>query len=401
MLDLDRDPVPGDPYEVNELARRLGDFADDVASALRSVRGLGGDTAVQEWAGLSGEEYRSQFGDLPGELDKLERSYRLASGALDDYWPQLQTAQADADRALAHGRTARADLDAAKELAAQAAGLRDTAATTAEHALHEASHAGIRNKHWWEKAVDFVADHWDQIIAACKIIVAVLGIVVMIIGGPLAWLVLAAAILVLADTITKYLKGQASLWDVLFAALDCIPMFKGLTTAGGLLKMARELPTLLKSGKTLENIANSIHKGAGGLRNAAQDMKDLYKGLRSGAEDEAKAGRSMEGRCKGSDPIDMVTGEMLMSHTDVRLPGLLPLVIERHHVSSFRSGHSFGPAWMSTFDERLELDSDGVVCASADGMLQVCPVPESGCPVLPSHGPRHPLTWDGTPGGTA
>ena len=44
---LDRDPVPGDPYEVKELARKLGDFLDDVGSALRSVRGLDGDSAVQ------------------------------------------------------------------------------------------------------------------------------------------------------------------------------------------------------------------------------------------------------------------------------------------------------------------------------------------------------------------
>jgi RHS repeat-associated protein len=468
VLDLDRDPVPGDPFEVRELARKLGDFADDVAGALRSVRGLNGDSVVREWAGLSGDAYRDQFGELPGRLDKLERSYRLASGALDDYWPKLETAQGDADRALAQGRTARqelesaqsqltnadawvkrareksaayqddpkpnvpppsaeevraasrnatdanaahttastavhaaqAKLDAAKQLAADAAQLRDDAASTAQHALHEASDAGIKNKHWWEKAVDWVADHWDDIIAVCKVIVAVLGIVVLIIGGPLAWLVLAAAILVLADTVMKYLQGKASLWDVLFAALDCIPMFKGLTTAGGFLKMARELPALLKSGKALENIANSIRKGATGLKNVAQDMKDLYKGLRSGAENEAKAGKAMKGRCKGGDPVDMVTGEMLMSQTDVSLPGLLPLTIERHHVSSFRSGRWFGAAWMSIFDERLELDADGAVCAHADGMLQVYPVPRPGQPVLPSHGPRRPLIWDGAPGGT-
>src|SRR5947208_632084 len=89
VLDLDRDPVPGDPYEVKDLARRLGGFADDVGQALRSVRGLGGDSAVQEWAGLSGDEYRSQFGDLPGELEKLEKSYRMAGSALDAYWPKL------------------------------------------------------------------------------------------------------------------------------------------------------------------------------------------------------------------------------------------------------------------------------------------------------------------------
>ncbi|MFF6960340.1 RHS repeat-associated core domain-containing protein [Streptomyces sp. NPDC008317] len=447
VLDLDRDPVPGDPFEVKELARKLGDFADDVASALRSVRGLSGDTVVQEWAGLSGDAYRQQFGDLPGELDKLERSYRLASGALDDYWPKLETAQGDADRALAQGRTARqeldtaksqltnadawvkraqdksksyqedpkpdvpppsaeevraaarnatdaqsahttastavhsaqAKLDAAKQLAADAAQLRDDAASTAQHALHEASDAGIRNKHWWEKAVDWVADHWDDIIAVCKVIVAVLGIVVLIIGGPLAWLVLAAAVLVLADTVMKYLQGQASLWDVLFAALDCIPMFKGLTTAGGLLKMARELPALLKSGRALENIANSVRKGAASLGETSRMLKKLFT-------------------C--GDPIDMATGEMVMSATDAELPGVLPLVIERTHRTNFRGGRWFGPTWASTLDQRLVLDDQGVRFTTADGMTLDYPIPGPGLPVMPVTGPRWPLTWDGTPGGT-
>ncbi|MCM2427775.1 DUF6531 domain-containing protein [Streptomyces sp. RKAG337] len=446
VLDLDRDPVPGDPFEVKELARKLGDFADDVSSALRSVKGLSGNNAVQDWAGLAGDAYREQFGDLPGELTKLEKSYRLASGALETYWPKLETAQADADRALAQGRTARQDLDAAKttqgtandwvkragdkskeyqadpkpgveppsadevrtatrnaldasnaqksantavhdaqqrldaakELAAQAAHLRDTAASTAEHALHEASDAGIKNKHWWEKAVDWVADHWDDIVAVCKVIVAVLGIVVMIIGGPLAWIVLAAALVVLADTLVKYAQGKASLWDVAFAALDCIPMFKGLTTAGGLLKMAKELPALLKSGKALENVANSIRKGAGAMRQTGRDIKKLVT-------------------C--GDPVDMATGELVMSTTDIELPGVLPLILERHHRSSYRAGRWFGKSWASTLDQRLWADDEGVRFTSADGMVLYYPVPQSTAPVMPVEGPRLPLTWDGLPAG--
>src|SRR5882757_8814164 len=461
VLDLDRDPVPGDPYEVKELARKLGDFADDVGSALRSVRGLDGDSAVQGWMGLSGDAYRQQFGDLPGELDKLERSYRLASGALDGYWPQLETAQADADRALAQGRTAKADLDAAstqlstadawvkraqaksteyqadpkpgvpppseadvraatrsatdassahasastavhdaqqrldaaKELAAQAAGVRDRAADSAEHALHEASDAGIKNKHWWEKAVDFVADHWDDIVAVCKVIVAVLGIVVLIIGGPLAWIVLAAALVVLADTLIKYAQGKASLWDVAFAALDCIPMFKGLTTAGGLLKMARELPTLLKSGEALERIATSIRK-SGSL------AKDLGESLRNGGRNAIEKGRDFVSRLKGGDPIDLVTGEMLMQETDLELPGLLPVVLRRTHLSTYRYGRWFGVSWASMLDERVEADDEGLVFAAADGMLLVYPHPEPGsAPVFPEHGPRWSLELDAGPDG--
>ncbi|MCL2734417.1 MAG: DUF6531 domain-containing protein, partial [Actinomycetia bacterium] len=236
----------------------------------------------------------------------------------------------------------------------------------------------IHNKHWWEKAVDWVADHWDDIVAACKIIVAVLGIVVMIIGGPLAWLVLAAAVIVLADTVMKYLQGKASLWDVLFAALDCIPMFKGLTTAGGLLKMARELPSLIKSGKALENIANSVRKGATALRDTGRDIKKLVT-------------------C--GDPVDVASGDLVMSATDVELPGVLPLVLERHHRSSFRDGQWFGASWSSTLDQCLLLDDQGVLFTTADGMTLYYPVPEPGVPVMPAEGPRWPLAWDGIPGG--
>jgi hypothetical protein len=57
-LDLDEDPVPDDPYDVKDLAKTLGDLADDVGTALRSVRGLGGDTALLDWVGMSGDAFR-------------------------------------------------------------------------------------------------------------------------------------------------------------------------------------------------------------------------------------------------------------------------------------------------------------------------------------------------------
>jgi hypothetical protein len=41
-------------------------------------------------------------------------------------------------------------------------------------------------------------------------------------------------LVLLADAITKYLQGQASLWDVAWAALSCIPGTKGLTTVAAI-----------------------------------------------------------------------------------------------------------------------------------------------------------------------
>jgi hypothetical protein len=139
--------------------------------------------------------------------------------------------------------------------------------------LHEVWDAGIKNRHWWEKAVHWVADPWDEIVTVCKWIVAILGIVVMIIGGPLAWLVVAAALLVLADTVMKYIQGKASLWDVLFAVLECIPMTKGLTSLG---KLAE------------------LYKAGGFLKIGAEGVKGAVTGLKSMAALVRSAGSSMK-----------------------------------------------------------------------------------------------------------
>ncbi len=99
------------------------------------------------------------------------------------------------------------------------------------------------------------------------------------------------------------------------------------------------------------------------------------------------------------EPIDVATGAMLMTQTDLALPGTLPLEFTRTHLSSYRGGVCFGPTWISTLDECLQIDGEGVVFAAADGMRLVYPVPEPGVPTMPVKGPRWPLEWDGKPDG--
>ncbi|WP_460429206.1 RHS repeat-associated core domain-containing protein, partial [Amycolatopsis endophytica] len=96
-------------------------------------------------------------------------------------------------------------------------------------------------------------------------------------------------------------------------------------------------------------------------------------------------------RCE-NDPVDVATGEMVLGQTDVELGGLLPLVLRRTHVSSYRAGRSFGRTWASTVDQRLEFDGLGVVYVADDGMLLVYPVPPATGEVLPSLGPRWPMS---------
>ncbi|MGW7275473.1 RHS repeat-associated core domain-containing protein [Streptomyces sp. NPDC054864] len=97
------------------------------------------------------------------------------------------------------------------------------------------------------------------------------------------------------------------------------------------------------------------------------------------------------------DPIDVATGDMALTRADVQLPGVLPLLLERTHLSSYRFGGWFGPSWASTLDQRIQADDEGFVYAAADG-ARLCfpmPDPETGGPVTPeTPGSRLTLTWD-------
>jgi RHS repeat-associated protein len=93
-----------------------------------------------------------------------------------------------------------------------------------------------------------------------------------------------------------------------------------------------------------------------------------------------------------ADPVDVATGEVLLSQTDVTLPGLLPLVIERTHISSYRIGQWFGPSWASSLDQRLEVSPEGVTFVTANGVKLRYPHPDTvGGIAWPEAGARWPL----------
>ncbi|MGW4393993.1 RHS repeat-associated core domain-containing protein [Amycolatopsis nivea] len=95
------------------------------------------------------------------------------------------------------------------------------------------------------------------------------------------------------------------------------------------------------------------------------------------------------------DPIDVASGDVVLPQTDVELAGVLPLVLRRVHLSSYRAGRSFGPNWASTVDQRIEVDDEGVSFASDDGTLLFYPHPAPEA--MPLAGPRRrlALTADG------
>ncbi|MFD7233609.1 putative T7SS-secreted protein [Streptomyces sp. NPDC059881] len=135
----------------------------------------------------------------------------------------------------------------------------------------------------------------------------------------------------------------------------------------------------------------------GGLRTGLNGAKHLPDGQKPGGSrgDHEKDPNHNSNQCRDNvcdgDPVDMATGRMLLPQTDIALPGSLPLLFQRTFDSSHRSGRWFGPTWSSTVDQRLEIDSEGVVFSCDEGSLLAYPHPAPGVPVMPRHGRQWPL----------
>ncbi|MFB7860721.1 putative T7SS-secreted protein [Streptomyces sp. NPDC056069] len=141
-------------------------------------------------------------------------------------------------------------------------------------------------------------------------------------------------------------------------------------------------------------------KGAGGLKSLTRlkhldDVPHKKPGARGEHEKnpDSNSKKCSETVCK-KDPVDIATGRMLLPQTDITLPGSLPLVFRRVFDSSRRSGRWFGPAWSSTVDQRLEIDSQGIIFTCDEGSLLAYPHPAPGVPVMPTHGRQWPLDRD-------
>lgn len=337
VLDLDRDPTPGSPSTLRRMARTWSEVADDAEYAETRMRQLMGDDALGRWIGEAGDAFRAKTGDLPEQLRQCKASYRLASDALEWWAGRLEGHQSDADSALVRGRAARADLeaaeanaaaaasavsgasgvpvltdasltptpdqvrdararlasaqaarasadaavdaarsrlDAARQLALDAKSLRESDGRTTAGRIHEASDAGIPERSRWEKFKDWAGEAWDVIVTIAKVVVAVLGVVALIIGGPLAWVVFAAAMVLLAEAVRKYARGEGSLWDIAFAALGCIPGTKGLTTLAA-------LRSAFRTGGALGATAHVLSSGRAALTQMAASVRAAGQGLRS------------------------------------------------------------------------------------------------------------------------
>ncbi|MFJ3164386.1 RHS repeat-associated core domain-containing protein [Streptomyces kanasensis] len=205
-------------------------------------------------------------------------------------------------------------------------------------------------------------------------------------------------------------KGRDSLTAVLDKTIDGVmhKLTKALDDIGQ--HVGKTLPNALtRSSRTHKNtdldVRDRIKKITAGDGKNSKDGSG-GRGSGSGRTRPTVLGRARERarelamsllnrRCK-TDPVDIATGEMVLAQTDLALPGTLPLLLQRTHISSYRYGHSFGPSWACTLDERLEPCGAGVAWAREDGSVLVYPqLPgDDGQAVWAVEGDRTPLRFD-------
>jgi RHS repeat-associated protein len=178
----------------------------------------------------------------------------------------------------------------------------------------------------------------------------------------------------------EYAAGMSgTLAGLADAAINPVDAVKGLVGTGWGSDPAQAL------GKLVPNVALAVATDGGG---AAADASDVASSM---SEDVASQGVSDMTRV--GDPVNVATGDVVFAQTDAALPGVLPLVVERVHRSSWRGGRWLGETWASSFDQRLLIAGDRVAAAFADGRVLFWRRDDVGGSggALPTAGPTWPL----------
>ncbi|MEU7591019.1 HNH/endonuclease VII fold putative polymorphic toxin [Micromonospora sp. NPDC049230] len=366
--------VTGDAF--GRVSSGLTTFADSLSSLQERMRPLA-QRAPGLWAALQAARGRA---DRAKQADK--RHEQEVADRPPDAKPEPDSYRSDAGAAGSALSQAQRDWD---ECVAQAGALRGELATAVRDCVRVVNDAkGLRfkeNPKWWDlkgQFTNFVRDNQEllaQLSGALKIVSLVAGLLSFIpilapIMGPIAIATGAAALLI--DASLYAATGKGSLTNLLIdTVLTVVPI-------GRLAMLGRPVLALAKRG--LPTLARGLPKVRAALPNMPRPSIPL--GLR---------------KCAG-DPIDVASGEVVLAQTDAELPGLLPLVLSRTHLSSYRVGRWFGPSWASTLDQRVEVDGQGVCFVAEDGMVLSYPTPAGvEAQVMPEAGPRWPLipTADG------
>ncbi|MEU8824020.1 putative T7SS-secreted protein [Streptomyces sp. NPDC048636] len=417
-----KDLIPGNPGDIDDLVVELRAYAGAFQDGKDKLRPLRADA----WQGLGAGEFRKAVDRLPKELTSGHDEFTHAASALATYATKLRSVQkrcqpiiddADAARATskAHNKKVETYNDAVKrgdEQLPDRPSETDPGVSAMEHCverldklIEELQLVVDASKKKVDKAAGKAPDkpnNWHKLGDSLKDglwkahhgILGIAELPASLVKGDLnafsmqlAGMADGAAYAVqhpkeFAKAVTDWEKWSK---DPLRAAGEITPSLLLALATGGASALRRGLKTGKEAASRL-----AARRKALGRDGEAHDRANSH-----GSHDGETHDRDYE-----DDPVDVATGEMVMPATDVSLPGALPLVLERAFVSGHTCGGWFGRTWAATLDQRLELDADGIVFVAADGMVLRYPIPRPDEDTYPVRGPRWPLRWDGTVGGT-
>ena len=417
--------IGGNPAEVFEFARRWRVFAENALTTAASLRAMndGG------FLGDEGDRYRELIhGEFPNHLTITGESHRGVSTAVTQYAEALTTAQtqmnalivvaladhtavqtavtnynlceANVIRAAATAKVATATavataalpgvnaITASTATAAQSELAAAQAAFEAAKAEHlrattvfdadVAKGAGIKstlsmevdtavawiktqarrrfeeNPNWveekWEAFKDWVSKHADLLRDISDVLQSI--------GGLLASLPILNGLGLSLKTLGLELKG-----------LLC------LTGNCSWQEFASDMTTFLPRGKLLDALKGTRPGKA--LSDALGAAKEKL-----GMNGPKNLCRGNECKFPGMEPVDMATGAMIDSATDVRISGMLPMVVARNTDSGMDTSRVFGPGWNTTLDCRIEILPGQILMMTPDGaLLEFPPAPVDGTEV--------------------
>ena len=140
-------------------------------------------------------------------------------------------------------------------------------------------------------------------------------------------------------------------------------------------EFASDMTTFLPRGKILDALKGTRPGKA--LSEALGAAKDKL-----GMNGPKNLCRGNECKLPGMEPVDMATGAMIDSATDVRIGGMLPMVVARNTDSGMDTSRVFGPGWNTTLDCRIEILPGQILMMTPDGaLLEFPPAPVDGSEV--------------------
>ena len=440
--DLAFELVHGNPKDIQASARHLKDFHTAFDKVGQGMRKLDSSS----WQGEAADAFRKKFAPHPVKWLHAADACHTAAGALETYadtvtWAQKQAqdaidlykkgVKASKDAADAYNEKVdaynakikanedpgpkpepfhdpgKADIKAAQEKLAEARKQRNTAAGTASRAVDKAlAHAPAEPPPLTRLKADGMdglgAFNTEALHFTGGIVKGLAGLNSFVRGlnpfdpynltHPAAFLQNTSMTLAgLVSTATHPDRAAKSMWEEFRKDPSefggrLIPQLLGTDGLGVEAGVARRAAMEGAAAREAAEAAARREAGAGAEGaggKSARETVDEDPPAASHDENSTESG--------GTDPINLATGKMYLPQTDVSLPGVLPLILKRRVESGYHLGRWFGPSWSSTLDQRLEIDAQGVVFVTEDGLLLAYPHPAPGLPTLPSHGPRRPL----------